>query len=433
MVRKIFLLTATLLLITHYTFSQTLRGIQNIGLTEITIIEEAYNNDIWVGSASQGVAYYNATNQTWSYYNTGNTPQFKSDSITSISFGVIGGVQHAFFGTTNGLIYNHGGPWDTLALASTSLGDRFITGVSLIGSDTLWASTRNGLLAYDTSTLQIAKIYNTTNSNVPYNHTITSARHGQACSIYAAGTPDSGIFFTSNAGTTFTKIDTTGADFKLVDNRVNAICIDNNCTRMMIGTMGGLSICPVGIPCQSITIANGLPENNVTSVSEDCHGYIWIGTPDSGIVVLNGQGSAIVGRITVANGLTNNQITSISFAGGDCVGYVSMGDGNLAVVDTNYQVTQTINGLNAVNQSGFDVKVYPQPSSGQITFLFGSELTDGNIYLTDISGRPVRNISINNTSIVNTDVSTLSEGLYFYIISSGSLQLKTGKLLVSNK
>jgi len=432
MARKMIFIAA-LLLSASGVFSQTLRGIQNIGLGEITIIEEALNNDVWVGSASQGVAFYSGTAQTWSYYNTSNTPQFKSDSITSISFGLIGGVQHAFIGTTNGLVYNHGGPWDTLALASTAPGDRFITGVSLIGSDTLWASTRNGLLAYDTSTLLIAKIYNTGNSNIPYNHTITSARHGQNCSIYAVGTPDSGAFFTNNAGTSFTKIDTSGADFKLVDNRVNTICIDNNCTRMMIGTMGGLSICPVGTPCQSITTANGLPENNVTSISEDCHGYIWVGTPDSGIVVFNSPGTAIVGRITVANGLTNNQITSISFAGGDCVGYVSMGDGNLAVVDTSYQVTQTINGVNNISRSDFNVRVYPQPSSSQITFLFGSEMTDGNIYITDISGRSVRNISINNTSVINADVSALTQGLYFYTINSGGQQLKTGKLLVSNK
>ena len=431
MVRKIIVM-ATVLLFASPSFSQTLRSIQNIGLGEITIIEEALNNDVWVGSASQGVAFYSGTAQTWQYYNTTNTPQFKSDSITSISFGVIGGVQHAFIGTTSGLVYNHGGPWDTLALASTSYGDRFITGVSLIGSDTLWASTRNGLLAYDTSTLQIAKIYNTTNSNIPYNHTNTSARHGQNCSIYAAGTPDSGVFYTSNNGTTFIKIDTSVADYKLVDNRVTTICIDNNCTRMIIGTQGGFSICPVGMACQDITTANGLPENNVTSISEDCHGNIWVGTADSGVVVFNSPGSTVLARFSTVNGLTNNQITSVSFAGGDCVGYVSMGDGNLAVVDTAYQVTQIINGVNDINQTAFDVKVYPQPSSGQITFLFGSELTDGNIYLTDISGRSIRNISINNTSIVNTDASSLSEGLYFYTINSGGQQL-TGKLLVSNK
>ena len=427
--RKAIFIAAILLFASHL-FSQNLRGIQNIGLGEITIIEEALNNDVWVGSASQGVALYKDSNQSWTYYNTTNPPQFKSDSITSISFGVIGGVQHAFIGTTNGLVYNHGGPWDTLALASSSYGDRFITGVSLIGSDTLWASTRNGLLAYDTSTLQITKIYNTSNSTIPYNHTNCSARHGQSCSLYAAGTPDSGAFYTINAGTTFTKIDTSGPDFKLVDNRVNAICIDNNCTRLMIGTMGGLSICPVGIPCQNITTANGLPENNVTSISEDCHGYIWVGTPDSGIVIFNSPGTTIVGRITTANGLTNNQITSISFAGGDCTGYVSMGDGNLGVVDTSYQVTQIINGVNNISQSNFDVKVYPQPSGSQITFLFGSELTDGNIYLTDISGRSIRNISISNTSIISTDVSSLSEGLYFYTISADGQQLKTGKVEV---
>ena len=113
--RKITFIAVVLLLSVYQVFSQNLRSIQTVGLGQVTIIEEALNNDVWVGSASQGVAFYSGTTQTWKYYNTGNTPQFKSDSITSISFGVIGGVQHAFIGTTNGLVYNHGGPWDTLA------------------------------------------------------------------------------------------------------------------------------------------------------------------------------------------------------------------------------------------------------------------------------------------------------------------------------
>lgn len=425
--RKIFIVSAMLCLGFVSAYSQKARELRNIGIAEITVIEEGLNNDVWVGSAAEGVAFYSGTAQTWLYYNSSNTPQFRSDSITSISFGLIGGVQHAFIGTTNGLVYNHGGTWDTLPSASPMRGDRFVTGVALISSDTLWSSTLNGIVAYDTSTLQIVAGYTTANSLAPYNHTNCAERHGYVCPGFAAGTADSGVFYTLN-GSSFSKIDTTIADFRLVDNRINVICVDNNCTRRIIGTKGGFSICPVGMACENFTTANGLPEDNVTAISEDCHGMIWIGTADSGIVVYND--SLVLARISMINGLSNNQITSISFAGGDCTGYIAMGDGNIAEVDTTYRVTGIINGLHVVSQQEFEVRVYPQPSGGQLNFLFGDELAEGHVSITDIRGSLLESVAFKNASLVSADVSRLPDGLYFYTLSAAGQQIKAGKVEV---
>lgn len=425
--RKIIFVFALLCLTATSLFSQSVQSIQNIGLGEITVLEEAGNGDLWVGSAYQGVAFLDNTLHTWQYYSTANTSQFKSDSITSISFGLIGGVKHAFIGTTNGLVYNHGGTWDTLALSSNSYADRYVTGVSLIASDTFWASTLNGLLAYDTTTLHIAQAYTTGTSTIPYNVTTVAEKNGNNCRGFTVGTPNNGVIYTTD-GSTFSKVDTTIPNFQLVNNHVQAICIDNNCARRLIGTRGGFSECPTGIPCQNFTTANGMPQNDVTAVAMACNGDIWVGTRDSGIVVFSN--ATIKGRITTANGLTSDKITSISFTGGICTGYVGTTDGNVVVTDTADHVVNILNGVNDVSTSSFDVHVYPQPSGSQLTFRFAKELTNAEIYLTDISGRQLQDVPVRNASILTMDVSSLPSGLYFYRLISDSQQLRTGKVQV---
>lgn len=427
MVRKLFCI-AVLCLTVSSLFSQTVRSLENIGITVITVLEEAGNGDLWVGSASQGVAFYNDSARVWSYYNTSTVPQFKSDSITSIAFGLVGGVKHAFIGTTNGLVYSHANLWDTLPLVSNAQSDRYVTGVSLIASDTLWATTQNGAIAYDTTTLHIAKAYTSGNSTLPYNVTSVSQRGGVSCTGFTLGTPDNGAVYTTD-GSSFTKIDTSAPNFKLVDNRVQAIWIDNNCNRRLIGTKAGFSECPTGIPCQNFTIANGLPENDVTSIAMACNGNIWVGMRDSGIVIFNGT-NTIIGRLTTANGLTSNQVRSIALTGGNCNGYVGTVDGNIAVTDTTNHVTNVLNGVTDISANAPDVHVYPQPSGTQLSFRMGKEYTDAEIYITDVSGRQMKHIPVRNASLITTDVSALPEGLYFYRLTNDGQQLKTGKVEV---
>ena len=144
------LISALLLIsVSISSYGQNSRNIENVGLGILVIVETANNGDVWVGSRDKGVGFYNASldNFTLSGRQYG-TAAFKNDSITSISFGLIGGVQHAFIGTKDGVIYNKAGTWDSLV----GLPDRHISGVALIGSDTLWVTSPSGLVAVDTGT-----------------------------------------------------------------------------------------------------------------------------------------------------------------------------------------------------------------------------------------------------------------------------------------
>jgi hypothetical protein len=421
-----FISTLLLISLSWSAFCQNSRSIENVGLGVLIIIETATNGDVWAGSLDKGVAFINGSTGQTVYFGQqyGNT-QFKNDSITSISYGIVGGAQVAFIGTKNGLISIRNGVVDSI-----NIPDPHVTGVSLAGSDTLWVSTPTGLLALDTGAAHTVKaIYNTGNSSIPFNLVSVSGRGGKQCAGEVGGSPNSGAFYT--AGGTFVKIDTSLPGYKLVDNRVTTILRDNNCNVFLIGTMGGFSICPRGQQCRNFTTANGLPQNEVTSLGQDCNGNVYIGTRDSGVVIFSNPNTFT--RLTTSNGLTDNHVTAISFSGGqgsDCSGYIGTRDGNLAQVDSNKVVVRVLNGVADVSIDVYTVNVYPQPSGTQVTFALGRELNSGELSLTDLSGRTVQTLSITNRSTITADVSMLPQGLYFYRLADSGRTVKTGKVQI---
>ncbi|MCW3127510.1 MAG: serine/threonine protein kinase [Bacteroidetes bacterium] len=397
------------------------RGIENIGIGTITIIEMGNNGDIWAGSKSQGVGFYNGTTQVWTYFNTGNSSKILSDSVTSLTFGLVNGVQHAYIGTTSGLVDIKAGVVDTIPLPYT----RRVSGVSLVNSDTLWVSSDSGVVAIDTAG-QVIFALTTVDSSIPSDHLSTSQRGGQNCAGIAVGTPNSGVYYTKDY-VNFVTIDTSGPNFRLVDNRVNTIYKENQCNRYLVGTKGGFSMCPEGVPCQNFTTANGLPQNDVTTIGVGCNGVIWIGMRDSGVAVFN---NPTFTRITGADGLSDMHVTSISFTGGNCTAHVATGDGNIAVVDSGRHVVQVLNGVADVSANVQTVSVYPQPASNEVNFVFGQQVESGGLMLTDLSGRMVQDLSVKGATNIIANVSSLPQGLYFYRLTSDGQMVKTGKVQV---
>ncbi len=414
-----------LALVVLHSTAQSVQGSRNIGLNDVCVIELAGNGDSWVGSRGQGVGFYNAAIGSWAYFNTANTPQFKSDSITSISFGAIGPDRYAIVGTTNGLVINRAGVWDTLG----PLPSPRVTGVSLLNSDTLWVTTDNGVAAFDTSGFTFLRFYNTGNSSLPYNQISTVNRGALSCGGgYSAGTPNNGVFFTGN-GITYGKIDTSAINQKLVDNRVNTIFQDNNCTIKVVGTKGGLSVCPTGFDCANFTTSNGLPQNDITSIQQDCKGRLWLGTRDSGVVIFTPPST--FSRITTADGLPDNRITAISIVQTNCEVWVGSKSGDIAVVDSNAAVQNILSGFESALQNEVGIKVYPQPANGKVNFAFANEIESGLLSVFDLHGRTVNAVLLQNATHTAIDISALAAGLYYYTLTGNSQMLAKGKLLVN--
>jgi ligand-binding sensor domain-containing protein len=390
-----------------------IRSTENIGFGDITIIELAGNGDVWAGSRGQGVAFYQAAGSSWTYYNQSNTATLPSDTITAIVATAFAGSQHAVIGTTNGAIDFI----DATPTTISSLPEPTVRGVVYV-ADSLWILTNSKLTRYDS----LLSFKSTANSPLP---NITCTQRGTiSCGGVWAGTANNGCFYTDN-GTTFKYIDTSVANQKLVDNRVNAIAVDNQCVAKFIGTKGGFSVCPIGNPCQNFTTANGLPQNDIVTISTGC-GTTWLGTRDSGVVMFNPP--ATFTRITTANGLTDNRIKSISSDPQTCKTYIAMGDGNIAIADSTKSIVEVYNGVMKISVSDIVVRVFPQPASNTINFMLESELSNATLQLTDVTGRVIATTSIWAQQQTSIDVAGLQQGIYFYQLVQNLQIIKTGKV-----
>lgn len=394
------------------------RAVDNIGFDEVSIIEIAGNGDMWVGSPSQGVGFFNSATQVWTYHNTSNTPQLKSNNITALAVQRIGGIEHTFIGTDNGVAFSRiSTGWDTLFIN----GSRDIKGM-IYKPDTLMVFTDMGGVRYDSTAGYVSSFAS------PLATPITTAQtRGNGCGGYWVGSEGSGCFSTLN-GSTFNYIDTSVARQGLVDNRVNVLTRNNNCTARLVGTKGGFSICPTnGGPCDNYTTANGLPQNDITAIAEDCQGRIWLGTRDSGMVVYYAEEFL---RITTADGLPDNRVTTIGMRQQTCEFYIGTKDGNISIVDSTATVKEVLSSIGKINPNDIKVKVYPVPAKDNLHFVFDQQL-NAEFSLTDINGREVYSTSMNNSLFVKVDVATMPEGMYFYHLNNAGQTLKAGKVSVT--
>lgn len=405
----------TLLISIQTLFAQSARSIESLGFGEISVIEMANNGNVGVGSIGQGTAFYNATLQTWEYFNTTNTPELKSDTINTITFVNINGVQNAFIGTKSGGASKRASVWQELAN---------VNGANIIGltyrPDSLWVLTPTDIVRFDSSEVFVQ-------TNVSPISPISCSQRSSSCVGFWGGTSDKGCFVTKD-GINFTYIDTSSFNRKLVDNRINAIVADDNCGAKYVGTEGGFSACFNGQPCQNFTTADGLPENDITTLRVDCKGRVWLGTRDSGIVIFENQTFT---RLTTANGLSSNKITAIGLNSSCSEAWIGSKDGNITVVDSNKTVIKILDIIQDGEKQNIAVHIFPQPASQAINFVFEKEIKEGTLVIMDINGRAMQSHALTNVSHLAVSVSSLSSGMYFYQISGQKQLIKNGKLQVT--
>jgi N-acetylneuraminic acid mutarotase len=96
------------------------------------------------------------------------------------------------------------------------------------------------------------------------------------------------------------------------------------------------------------------------------------------------------------------------------------------------EIPEDVEGVNAVEVNNINLTVYPNPSNGMVNFSFGN-LTSGtaNLLITDVLGRTVSEYTLQGSQgNIRIDESQLSNGTYFYQITSNGGILNTGKLLI---
>ena len=395
------------------------RSIESIDFGNVSIIEIAPSGNVWIGSATSGCAAYIAATQTWSKFTTANS-SMKSDSVTAISLYAIHGVAHSFMGTTNGIGYKHGAAWDTLA----GLVNPYVIGIVHSYSDNrLYVATKGGISVFnDTLLVHLNDI--TTGNTLPNGNITCMQSKTIMNSGFYYGTSDSGYYFTFD-GINYTHKDLNSA--ALADNRVNCLFVDTIGANAYAGTKGGLSVC--GGFCTSITDTLGLPQNDITAVDIDCHGNIWIGTRDSGIVCYY-YNSVAHFRMTTADGLPSNRITAINCNTGACITYIGTADAGAVMTDSLLNIVQLPTAVANLQKEKLTINVFPQPANDILNFAMEKEIKKAEFFLTDINGRIVLLQSVNNSSRFSVDTKNLEQGIYFYSITDSKIILKTGKVSI---
>lgn len=404
-----------ILLVTH-TFSQKVRSTQGIGLNEVSVIELAANGDIWAGSFGQGIAFYNAAQQQWTYFDKTNTPVLRSDTIYDLQVAVFNNQQRTLAGTADGAFFTMAGGWDSLDNLTT----KKVWGVTY-KPDTIWTVGPAGLVTFD-STSTFRQTY--PSPFLP----ISCIQRRNLCSGVWVGTATKGLFYTDN-GTNFVYIDTTPANQSLVDMRVNAITLDMNCNAKMVGTKGGFSICPNGLPCQNFTTANSnLPQNDVTDVVIDCKNRVWLATRDSGIAVFTPPANFT--RITKADGLPDNRISTLSVNEMTCEVVAGSIDGNVTVIDTAKSVKEVLSGFYGLGKNDLAAQVFPQPASHSVTLSFGTDYVTGTLQVFDLLGTLLLSHTVLNRQSFTVSTSALTSGAYFISVNTDEGTRYTARLTV---
>ena len=84
---------------------------------------------------------------------------------------------------------------------------------------------------------------------------------------------------------------------------------------------------------------------------------------------------------------------------------------------------------------GFDYKVYPNPSNGEVNIKLSGLENISSLYITDILGKTIKTetISANNGSIINKtyNLSSISKGLYFVTFIESGKEAITKKLIIN--
>ena len=96
-----------------------------------------------------------------------------------------------------------------------------------------------------------------------------------------------------------------------------------------------------------------------------------------------------------------------------------------------FTVTGTSTGVDQNETIKGALSIYPNPSTvEELNVKYSIPSGKGNIYLTDISGRQVQQVTITNSSGTVQLDQDLSSGTYFYSLFSEGVLIETKKVII---
>ncbi len=293
-------------------YNSTSPGLPN---NDVFDLSEDYAGRIWMalrGSNGGGVVYDNGT---WKFYTTSSSPVLSNDMRVVLAVGeavwwghnslnafsvhspnwlrisnvpngetpqsIFNEATRTWIGGTSKIAYTDGGVFTTTTIPGNA---SYVTSFARDANNHLWIGTAgSGVYDYDNATFTPY----TTASGLP-NNGVNALLSDQLGRIWA-GT-NNGLAMRAEAGYWLTF--TTGTS-PIAGNIVLALARDS-ADRLWIGTATGLSVYnPTGGNTAWInyTTANGLPANQITGLTNDAAGNMWVSTYGGGVAVSNSVSS----------------------------------------------------------------------------------------------------------------------------------------------
>ncbi len=119
-----------------------------------------------------------------------------------------------------------------------------------------------------------------------------------------------------------------------------------------------------------------------------------------------------------SNNMNFTKVTHTAISAGNNI-YVAGGLTGASVLDA-FEIYDATSGIGESSKSG-EVRVFPNPSSGEIQLQLPSELVGSEYYINDLAGRLILSGKVLN-STTRIDISYLVNGFYFLNISGSSHQ-----------
>ncbi|MCG6191382.1 T9SS type A sorting domain-containing protein, partial [Maribellus maritimus] len=90
-------------------------------------------------------------------------------------------------------------------------------------------------------------------------------------------------------------------------------------------------------------------------------------------------------------------------------------------------------GINSAENKEFEIKMYPNPTSGEVTIKFSSKISNAELIITDITGKTVFNGQVNAEQEIMLNLSDNVSGIYFVRLIMDKKQIVKKLILKTNK
>jgi PKD repeat protein len=107
-------------------------------------------------------------------------------------------------------------------------------------------------------------------------------------------------------------------------------------------------------------------------------------------------------------------------------------DSNGCNVNTSCQIVSFVTGI-ASNINKEEVRIYPVPANKFLNVVIPSDYRNGSIVITDVVGKTVEDIEINNQESIKILTQEINSGVYFLSIENNGQKVYTKRILIDKK